>query len=223
MAELVVFGQCGPESRGPRFLGHLIGAVCPCRGGAHDRLSTGNERAERAAGGCGGLAAGRRQLPRPGSSGPEVRVTIGTAERLQLHAGLPCRSGERGLAERHRAQSVFPVARPRSTDARPRRSGGSKEAGSPDAHRDGRSADRVRPAPAVRWDRAGGIGAGRGTRAPGSRRHALRQRRLSHEGTPLVVLPARIAPRLPGARLPPAQPARAWRGLPPQRRVRSDS
>ena len=27
------------------FLGHLIGAGCPCGGGIHDRLSGGNERA----------------------------------------------------------------------------------------------------------------------------------------------------------------------------------
>ena len=177
MAELVVFGQCGPESRGPRFLGHLIGAVCPCRGGAHDRLSTGNERAERAAGGCGGLAAGRRQLPRPGSSGPEVRVTIGTAERLQLHAGLPAVGG---------AGRVRRLLSGRADRRRRRWGGARRHAGARQwSGRRGRAASgRERDAEVASegWQSATGLSPssqllvrGRPTRVPGGRAAARKQ------------------------------------------------
>ena len=58
------------------FLGHLIGAACPCRGGVHDGLNTGDEWVERAAAGArsllvatqgrsGAQAAARRGARRP--------------------------------------------------------------------------------------------------------------------------------------------------------------
>ena len=64
------------------FLGHLIGAACPCRGGVHDRLSGGDEWSERAAGGARSLLVATQ-----GRGGAEAAARRGARRALARARG----------------------------------------------------------------------------------------------------------------------------------------
>ena len=64
------------------FHGHLIGAVCPCRGGVHDRLSGGDEWSERAAGGARSLLVATQ-----GRGGAEAAARRGARRALARARG----------------------------------------------------------------------------------------------------------------------------------------
>ena len=64
------------------FHRHLIGAVCPCRGGVHDRLSGGDEWSERAAGGARSLLVATQ-----GRGGAEAAARRGARRALARARG----------------------------------------------------------------------------------------------------------------------------------------
>ena len=75
-------GAGGPGLPVHGFLGHLIGAACPCRGGVHDRLSGGDEWSERAAGGARSLLVATQ-----GRGGAEAAARRGARRALARARG----------------------------------------------------------------------------------------------------------------------------------------